>query len=224
MKYLFLLFVFSSIVSANELPQTVNEAAKVVYKQMKEQDKIQMVLTPESKLVGYNRFFGAGIRNSFGLWGNENTALLSDCVEYSGHSHPEACSGVIIRIVWDKLKKEYSDSPLNKTFEAITTTLIPPYYDKNKGIIKYVEYVNEALSVNPKAKGLVIRAECDNKHYRIKDYVNEYRNTNETSVLGFLVYLSVRGQGIASVTIKENEIVLKPLPFLNSPTCEIDKS
>ena len=223
MKYLFLVILFSTVISANELPQTVNEAADIVYQGMKEQEKRRMLMVPEAKIISYNRFFGAGIRNNFGLWGGENKALLSDCDKRSGYSHPESCSGFIINLVWQRLKKEYAYSPLNKTFEAIRTTIIPSYYDKGRGLLKFVEHINKALLANPKAKGVVILAKCEDRHYRLKNYESEYRNSRETYLVNDLIYLSLLGQGIANATINENEIVLTPLPFLNSPTCDISK-
>lgn len=220
MRYFFLVILFSVAVSAHELPQTVNEAVNIVHKGMSEQKKRQLLMMPEFKLSSYNGFFGMNIRNSFELWGSKNTVLLSDCGK---EALPEDCSGLIIRLLWRKLKQEYVNSPLNKTFDAIQSTRIPPYYDKNKGLLKYVQFLNEALSKNPNAQGVVIRAACEDRHYRLKNFVSEYSNSRETYLINKLVYFSLLGQGIANTTIEENEIVLTPLPFLDAPVCEIKK-
>jgi hypothetical protein len=62
--------------------------------------------TPKNKLSGlYIGPFGTGVRNEFGLWGN-NQALHESC----GDKDPEGCSVVIFNRLWESVRADADPS------------------------------------------------------------------------------------------------------------------
>lgn len=82
-----------------KLPRTVEEAVNQILKEMSETDKETIRNKKKGELIMYHHGWGTAIRNSFGLWGN-NQALLED----TGKNHPDGASMVIIEAVWEKLQ------------------------------------------------------------------------------------------------------------------------
>ena len=92
-------------------------------------DKQYIKNLPKKKLITLHRGFGTGIRNKFGLWG-DNKALRSDCFrlmkkdykedykrfmnhwktfgkDYSGeNTHPDDASHIIICELWRRLQNK----------------------------------------------------------------------------------------------------------------------
>ncbi len=83
-----------------KLPQTVKEAVAQILNKMSEKDKETIKNTKKDDLIMYHHGWGTGIRNSFGLWGN-NHALLKD----TGKNAPDDASMVIIEAVWKRLQE-----------------------------------------------------------------------------------------------------------------------
>jgi hypothetical protein len=82
------------------LPATVREAVDTIVSQMPEEDQARLRATRRNDLINDLHSWGRGIRNAFGLWG-ENKALLESC----GTDSPERASMVIMEAVWDRVQK-----------------------------------------------------------------------------------------------------------------------
>ena len=97
-----IIVLFASTALADQ-PKTVEEAVQVLktrWLQPKDRDWILR----NSKDDVLNRLymgFGTGMRNQFGLWGN-NQALRDSC----GTQDPEVCSVVIINRLWESLRSD----------------------------------------------------------------------------------------------------------------------
>jgi hypothetical protein len=87
-------------VSEEDWPKTLDEAASRIIDQMKETDKKRARDISAEELAQFHMSWGMSIRNSFGLW-KENDSLLRSC----GVEHPDDASGVIIENVWRKLNQ-----------------------------------------------------------------------------------------------------------------------
>lgn len=85
--------------SEPEWPTTLEEAVAKIVDQMTDEDRSTVRATPRGDLIRFHHGWGTGIRNTFGLWG-ENRALLDAC----GGGHPDSASMVIIEAVWDRLQ------------------------------------------------------------------------------------------------------------------------
>ncbi len=83
-------------------PTSVDEAVERLVSELDEVSKQKVRETPREKLGQFHRGWGMGIRNTFGLW-QGNARLLASCGE---PIHPDSCSGVIIRAVWERLQKD----------------------------------------------------------------------------------------------------------------------
>jgi len=89
-------------------PRSVNEAVERLIERMPLKDRITVANMTEDELYTLNFSIGSYIRNRFGIWtGNE--ALLQSCRAISGDGslHPKDASSVIIRALWDKLRKTH---------------------------------------------------------------------------------------------------------------------
>ena len=78
---------------------TMAEVVEDIIENMSEADKANVVETSEDDLIMFHHGWGTGIRNQYNLWYNE--ALLKDI----GKEHPDDASTVIIRAVWEALRK-----------------------------------------------------------------------------------------------------------------------
>jgi hypothetical protein len=67
---------------------------------MEKSDKARLRDTKKEDLILFHHGWGTGIRNGFGLWG-DNTNLMTDCRA----QHPDDASMVIIEAVWQSLQK-----------------------------------------------------------------------------------------------------------------------
>jgi hypothetical protein len=99
----FIMFVFSAAMAVAQKPQTVDEAVQVLRtKWLKPHDIDWVLRNPKEKVVwALYRPFGTGVRNEFGLWG-DNEALRTSC----GKENPEECSVVIFNRVWDSVRAD----------------------------------------------------------------------------------------------------------------------
>jgi hypothetical protein len=84
-------------------PKTVDEAVQILKtKWLKPHDMDWIQRNPKEKVVRtLYRPFGTGVRNAFGLWG-DNEALRDPC----GSSNPEECSVVIFNHLWESVRGE----------------------------------------------------------------------------------------------------------------------
>lgn len=84
-------------------PKSVDEAVKVLKtKWLKPRDLDWILRNPKDQVVGtLYRPFGTGVRNEFGLWG-DNLALHESC----GDKDPEGCSVVIFERLWESVRAE----------------------------------------------------------------------------------------------------------------------
>jgi hypothetical protein len=86
-----------------EKPKTVDEAVQVLKtKWLKPKDLDWILRNPKEEVVWtLYRPFGTGVRNEFGLWG-DNRALHESC----GDKDPEGCSVVIFNRLWESVRAE----------------------------------------------------------------------------------------------------------------------
>jgi hypothetical protein len=84
-------------------PRTVDEAVRVLKaKWLNEKDLDWILRNPKDYVVGtLYRPFGTGVRNEFGLWG-DNQDLRQSC----GTENPEGCSVVIFERLWESVRTD----------------------------------------------------------------------------------------------------------------------
>ena len=92
-----------AIGAAAEKPKTVDEAVQVLKtKWLKPKDLDWILRNPKDHVVWtLYRPFGTGVRNEFGLWG-DNEALRESC----GTKDPEGCSVVIFEHLWESVRAD----------------------------------------------------------------------------------------------------------------------
>src|ERR1700733_556247 len=93
--------------AAAKKPKTVDEAVQVLKtKWLKPKDLDWILRNPKEHVVStLYRPFGTGVRNEFGLWGN-NRALHKSC----GDEDPEGCSVVIFDRLWESVRADADPS------------------------------------------------------------------------------------------------------------------
>lgn len=98
-----LIIVVSVAVAVAQRPKSVDEAVQVVKtKWLKPKDIEWVRRNPKDEVVGkLYRPFGTGVRNQFGLWG-DNQALRDSC----GDNDPEGCSVVIFNRLWESVRSD----------------------------------------------------------------------------------------------------------------------
>src|SRR5258707_9304782 len=97
---LFTILLFASSVAADK-PKTVDEAVQVLktkWLQPKDRDWV-LRNTKEDVWATLYMGFGTGVRNQFGLWG-DNQPLHDSC----GTKDPEGCSSVILNRLWESVR------------------------------------------------------------------------------------------------------------------------
>jgi len=102
-----LVIAFCAIGAASEKPKTVDEAVEVLKtKWLKPKDLDWILRNPKDQVVGtLYRPFGTGVRNDFGLWG-DNKALHESC----GDKDAEGCSVVIFERLWESVRADADPS------------------------------------------------------------------------------------------------------------------
>lgn len=98
-----LMLVFSAPFLAAQKPKTVDEAVQVLKtKWLKPHDIDWILRNPKEDVVWkLYRPFGTGVRNEFGLWG-DNESLRDSC----GTKDPEGCSVVIFNRLWESVRAD----------------------------------------------------------------------------------------------------------------------
>ena len=94
-----------------EFPATVDEAVKILIKELTLEDKKAISQMSNDQLVGLHDTLGRAIRNRFGLW-QDNKELLNDCAKFeppqsdlvNGTIHPDDASTIIMHILRDRLE------------------------------------------------------------------------------------------------------------------------
>ncbi len=94
--------LFATVAFAQK-PKTVDEAVQVLKtKWLKANDRDWILRNPKDEVQGRLYMgFGTGMRNEFGLWG-DNQALRDSC----GTNNPEGCSVVIIDRLWEAVRAD----------------------------------------------------------------------------------------------------------------------
>ncbi len=98
-----LVLIMSAALTATEKPKTVDEAVQVLKSHwLKPKDLDWILRNPKDEVVGkLYRPFGIGLRNQFGLWG-DNEPLRDSC----GTRDPEGCSVVIFNRLWESVRSD----------------------------------------------------------------------------------------------------------------------
>ena len=93
--------------AAGQKPKTVQDAVRVIKtKWLKPKDLDRILRNPKDYVVwSLYRPFGTGVRNEFGLWG-DNQALHESC----GDKNPEGCSVVILQRLWESVRADADPS------------------------------------------------------------------------------------------------------------------
>jgi len=107
-RFAVIVIAFSCAVGATaEKPKTVDDAIHVLKtKWLKPKDIDWILRNPKEEVVWtLYRPFGTGVRNEFGLWG-DNQALRDSC----GNKDPEGCSVVIFNRLWESVRGEADPS------------------------------------------------------------------------------------------------------------------
>jgi hypothetical protein len=101
--YAAIIIVICSVVVVAERPKTVNEAVQVLKTEWLNPKDLDWILrNPKGDVVWtLYRPFGTGVRNEFGLWG-ENAALRESC----GDKDPEGCSVIILERLWESVRAD----------------------------------------------------------------------------------------------------------------------
>jgi len=88
-------------------PQTVEEAVEMLHANMGLNDEILLATMREENLIDVHFVLGYQIRQEFGLW-TGNDALLESCRILSGDKnlHVDDASMLIVKALWEKVKKE----------------------------------------------------------------------------------------------------------------------
>ncbi|MGZ8184143.1 MAG: DUF6794 domain-containing protein [Methylobacter sp.] len=90
---------WSSIFNQNfQQPETIAEAVSRLMMILEGEQKVVLAIMQEEDLIELHFSFGRAIRNAFGLYEPESKLLASCHVE-----HPDDASGVIVKLLWDKL-------------------------------------------------------------------------------------------------------------------------
>jgi hypothetical protein len=102
-----IILAFLGLGTTGEKPKTVDEAVQVLKtKWLKPKDLDWILRNPKDQVVWtLYRPFGTGVRNEFGLWG-DNAALHESC----GDKDPEACSVVILERLWESVRADAAPS------------------------------------------------------------------------------------------------------------------
>jgi hypothetical protein len=100
-SFVVIILAFWAVPALAEKPKTVDEAVEVLKtKWLKPKDLDWVLRNPKDHVVWrLYRPFGTGVRNEFGLWG-DNAALRESC----GVKNPESCSTVIFERLWESVR------------------------------------------------------------------------------------------------------------------------
>jgi len=98
-----IIIALCAVGTSAEKPKTVDEAVQVLKtKWLKPKDLDWILRNPKEHVVWtLYRPFGTGVRNEFGLWG-DNVALHESC----GDKDPEGCSVVIFNRLWESVRSD----------------------------------------------------------------------------------------------------------------------
>ena len=100
-RFAVIILAFCASGAAAEKPKTVDEAVQVLKtKWLKPKDLDWILRNPKDQVIRtLYRPFGTGVRNQFGLWG-DNVPLHESC----GDKDPEGCSVVIFERLWESVR------------------------------------------------------------------------------------------------------------------------
>jgi len=145
-----IVIAFCAVGAASNKPKTVDEAVQILKtKWLKPKDLDWILRNPKDQVVRtLYRPFGTGVRNEFGLWG-DNAALHESC----GDKDPEGCSVVIFERLWESVRADADPSlvrQLDCQFEVAQVIHIDEsgFYKLTTGqLVKAIQsQVNDQLS------------------------------------------------------------------------------
>jgi hypothetical protein len=84
-------------------PKSVDEAVEILILGMSEEELKKIREMDKDDLIELHFNLGMFIRNSFGLWG-DNDALIKSCMKKSGVVDADPASSVIIKALWKKIR------------------------------------------------------------------------------------------------------------------------
>lgn len=110
-RFVLIAIAVSAVAAAAGKPKTVDEAVQVLKtKWLKPKDLDWILRNPKEQVVWtLYRPFGTGVRNEFGLWG-DNQALRDSC----GDKDPEGCSVVIFNRLWESVRRDADPSVIRQ--------------------------------------------------------------------------------------------------------------
>ena len=90
-----------------DYPKTVDQAVERLLSDITLNNELQISMMNEDDVLNLHLSFGGYIRNSFGLWSG-NQELMESCRSCSGNRdlHVDYASMIIIRALWQRLRKE----------------------------------------------------------------------------------------------------------------------
>lgn len=88
-------------------PKSVEQAVEVLRSDwLSDDDQAWILRNPRDAVMAHLHLpFGTAVRNDFGLWAG-NSELMASC----GVDHPDHCSGVIFRRLWDSVREDADPS------------------------------------------------------------------------------------------------------------------
>jgi hypothetical protein len=109
------------------LPKTVDEAVSRLISDLPVKDKTAIARMGEAELDTLHPTLGTYIRDKFGLWSG-NEALLDSCRFLSGENniHEDDASMVIIRELWEELRKSHTIKSVKIVHKCWHLVLAPP--------------------------------------------------------------------------------------------------
>ena len=84
------------------LPTTVEGVVRDIIAQLSADDRARIKSTRKEHLIKFHHGWGTGIRNRYGLWGDNTKLLHAACGK---PCHPDEASMIIIEAVWAALQK-----------------------------------------------------------------------------------------------------------------------
>ena len=84
-------------------PASLDAAVGILLREMDDESRERIRGMKREELISFHMGWGMGIRNGFGLWGDNEALLLSACG--GKRCHPDDASMKIIEAVWERLQQ-----------------------------------------------------------------------------------------------------------------------
>ena len=133
-------------------PKTKAEAVARIVKNLSEEDKQKLKFLNKKELNRYHRGWGAGIRNSFGLWRGNKELLRSLGDE---NMHPDFASLLIIRGVWREIRNTCEEKDdFNRLDNLLADISISDFSMNGKPIGEVTEHLNRKINIYLADRGM----------------------------------------------------------------------